>query len=178
MTNVFGGFGTPKAGGSGDCASRAEVAQKATRAAGAKYGHVATLTSDGDLADSGVPAAALATREYVNALDALRVLKTRDIMSGDLDLRGGRLTNLGRPERDTDAVNRRFVTQRDQDTLNTCLGLFLPLDGSAKAKGDLSLGWHSVREVANPAYPGDAATSQQIYRGGAVSQQSRPGEAR
>lgn len=157
MTNVFGGYGGRTAALS-NFATKAELAQKATRASGAAFGNIASLTSDGDLSDSGIAGGALTTRVYTDSRDALRVRKAGDDMSGELNMRGGRITNLGQPEHGSDAANRRFVAQQDQGVINAALQLFLARDGSSKPTADIDFGGHALRNLAGPASSDDAAT--------------------
>jgi hypothetical protein len=52
------------------------------------------------------------TQAYIDAADALKVSKSGDTMSGQLDMGGNRITNLGAPTVDADGVTKLYVDQR------------------------------------------------------------------
>ena len=52
-----------------------------------------------------------AKKSYVNAQDNLKLNKSGDRMSGDLNMNNNSITNLDRPSRSTDAANKHYIDQ-------------------------------------------------------------------
>ena len=80
----------------------------------------------------------------------------------DGDMAGRRISNLGRPERDSDAATRQTVFQSTQRVLNAVMGLCLRRDGSTRPTRDLSIGNHRLTQLASPMGPWDAATEKYV----------------
>lgn len=99
---------------------------------------------------------------YVDIQDNLRVLKTGDTMSGDLDM-GGQLVR-GLPTtypplyQGDEAASWKQVVGLTLDALNTVV----KLDGNDPMTGDLKMGNHQIKGVTDPAEPQDAATKNYV----------------
>ena len=76
---------------------------------------------------------------------------------------GRRISNLGSPDRDSDAATRPTVSQSTQDVLNTAMGLFLKLDGTSWRKADISSNNFALKNIASPTEAGDAATKMYVH---------------
>lgn len=105
----------------------------------------------------------VATKHYVDDVDA--TLLPRDgsrSMQAAIDMDGNRITNVGLPQQDTDGVNRGFVSQQDQGLLNTAMGLFLAVDGSARPVADISWGDRRITDLGDPQHGMDAANKMYV----------------
>ena len=80
----------------------------------------------------------------------------------DGNMAGRRISNLGAPERDSDAATRETVSQLTQGVLNIAMDLFLRCDGTNLPKADISLNNSALKNIASPTEASDAVTKKYV----------------
>ena len=96
-------------------------------------------------------------KAYVNQQNNKELKKTGDIMSGNLDMAGNRITNLpSRLTHASDAASFSYVistmTRLEEKSVLT--------SGRNKMKGHLNMDGHNVCKLLDPTTPQDAATKK------------------
>ena len=96
---------------------------------------------------------AVSTANNALALVGTAVQKTGDTMTGDLDMGGNQIENLGTPIANTDAATKDYV--------DNALGGKLDTSGGTMT-GDIDMGGQMVNNLGTPTNPNDASTKDYV----------------
>lgn len=92
--------------------------------------------------------------------DSTKLSLTGGTVTGDINMSGNKITNIGTPSNSGDIVNKSYVDTQITNISNS-INNYLPLSGGTMS-GNINLGNHSIINVANPINASDVANKSYI----------------